>query len=79
MATQQEGKPGFFAKASRYLRDMQGELKKVVWPSKKQVINNTLVVLGVVLVSATVVSGFDAVLTWLVKSVINLGAAGALS
>jgi preprotein translocase subunit SecE len=73
MATQQEGKPGIFTRVSRYLRDMRGELKKVVWPSKKQVINNTLVVLGVVLVSATVVSGFDAVLTWLVKTLINLG------
>ena len=27
-----EKKPGFFARISRSLRDMRGEMKKVVWP-----------------------------------------------
>ena len=45
-----EKKPGFFARMSRSIRDMKGELKKVVWPSKKQIINNTMVVLAYVVV-----------------------------
>ena len=32
-----EKKPGFFARISRSFRDMKGEMKKVVWPSKKQI------------------------------------------
>ena len=75
MSTQQEAKrPGFFSRTGRYFKDLRGELKKVVWPSRKQVINNTLVVIGVVLVSAVLVSGFDAVLTWLMNAIIKLGA-----
>lgn len=74
MSTQQEAKkPSMLSRMSRYIKDLRGELKKVVWPSRKQVINNTLVVIGVVLVSATLVSGFDAVLTWLMETLIHLG------
>lgn len=38
-------KVSFPQKVSRYFKDLVGEFKKVVWPSKKQVINNTIVVL----------------------------------
>ncbi len=38
-------KPSFFSKVGRYFRDLRGEFKKIVWPSKKQVINNLVVVL----------------------------------
>lgn len=45
-----ENKPGFFARAgqtvSKWFRDFKSECKKIVWPSRKQVINNTLVVIG---------------------------------
>ena len=45
-----ENKPGFFARAgqtvSKWFRDFKSECKKIVWPSHKQVINNTLVVIG---------------------------------
>lgn len=43
-------KNGFFAKAARFFREMKSESKKVVWPGKKQVINNTGIVLGVMAV-----------------------------
>ena len=45
-----ENKPGFFAGAgqtvSKWFRDFKSECKKIVWPSRKHVINNTLVVIG---------------------------------
>lgn len=34
-------KDGFLKKASRFFRDLRSEMKKVVWPTKKQVLNNT--------------------------------------
>lgn len=43
-------KPGFFSRVSRFAKDLKSEIKKVVWPTKKQVINNTGVVLGVMAV-----------------------------
>ena len=64
---EQEKKPGFFARWARNLRDMKGELKKVVWPTKKQIINNTLIVLAFVAVCAVFVGGLDALLSLVVR------------
>ena len=44
------------------LKDTKAELKKVVWPTKKQIINNTLWVLVLVMIVAAVVLGIDLVL-----------------
>lgn len=38
-------KTSVFSKIGRYFRDLRSEFKKIVWPSKKQIINNTVVVL----------------------------------
>ena len=57
-----EKKPGFFARISRSIRDMRGEMKKVVWPSRKQILNNTLVVLAAVAISAIFIGGLDSLL-----------------
>ena len=50
---------------------MRGEMKKVVWPTKKQVINNTLIVLAVVLVSAIVICGLDALFSLVIRLLIK--------
>ena len=47
-------KPNIFQRWARSFKDMRGEMKKVVWPTKKQVINYTLIVLAVVVVCALV-------------------------
>ena len=52
-------KPSFFARIGKWFREMRSELKKVVWPSRKQLINNTLIVLGAVLVVGIIVFLFD--------------------
>ena len=56
-------KPNFFVRTgsriARWFREMKSELKKVVWPSGKQLVNNTLVVLAAVLVVGVVVVLFD--------------------
>lgn len=75
MSTQQESsKPNLFGRVSRYFKDLRGELKKVVWPSKKQVSNNTLIVLGVVVVSSIIVGGFDAILTFIMRLLVGFSA-----
>lgn len=52
---------------SRFFKDMVGELKKVVWPSKKQVRNNTAIVIAFIVVVAIVIAGFDFGLSALLK------------
>lgn len=49
-------------KVSRYFRDLKSEFKKVVWPSKKQVFNNTLVVLVTIFIFMVIVGGFDTIM-----------------
>ncbi len=43
----------------KWFRELKSELKKVVWPSPKQLVNNTLIVIAAVIVVAIFVSLFD--------------------
>ena len=46
---------------AKWFREMRSELKKVVWPTPKQIINNTLVSLSVMAVAAIVIWAIDQV------------------
>lgn len=48
--------------AKGFLKDMRSELKKVVWPTGKQVVNNVLWVIGLVAIIAVVVLLVDLIL-----------------
>ena len=56
-------KPNFFVRTgkrlAKWFREMKSELKKVVWPSGTQLLNNTLVVLVSVLIVGIIVCLFD--------------------
>lgn len=45
-----------------FVRDVQGEVKKVTWPDRQQLKNATLVIIGFVLVMALVIGLMDIVL-----------------
>ena len=44
---------------ARWFREMRSELKKVVWPTPKQVVNNTFVALTVMACAAVLIWGLD--------------------
>ena len=52
-------KPGFFARVARWFREMKSELKKVQWPTRKQTVNNTLIVIACVIVVGIFIALFD--------------------
>ena len=58
-------KPGFFARIAKYFRDVKGEFKKIVWPSRKQVMNNSVVVLAMVVIFAVATWGLDLLFAFL--------------
>ena len=60
-------------KIAKWFREMKSELKKVVWPTWKQILNNTLVALVVMIVAAVVVWGFDQIAAQAVRALISLG------
>ena len=56
----------------RYFRELRSELKKVVWPTPKQVVKNTLVVLVCVLIVGAFIWIFDLVATEGINALIDL-------
>ncbi len=61
-----EKKLGLFARVGLFYRQVLSELKKVVWPTRKQLTTYTAVVLVFVLFIIAVVSLLDLVLTKIV-------------
>ena len=48
-----------WAGLNRWFREMKSELKKVVWPTWSQVVNNTVVVIVVSLIFAVIIGLID--------------------
>ena len=67
-----DAKPGFFKRVAKWFREMKSELKKVVWPTGKQLFNNTLISVVVMVASAIVLWGFDMLASGLVHALINI-------
>jgi preprotein translocase subunit SecE len=55
----------------KYFKDMRSELKKVVWPSRKKVLNNTGVVMVVMIAYGLIVWGIDSGLAALFNLVLS--------
>lgn len=62
---------GWFSRAAKFFRDVRSELKKVVWPSKKDVRNNTLVVLAVVAITVVALVVLDTVFGGVMRLIIG--------
>ena len=60
-------------KIGKWFREMRSELKKIVWPTKKQIINNCLVAIVVIVIFSIVVWGFDQFATAVVHMLQKLG------
>jgi preprotein translocase subunit SecE len=58
-------------KVAKYFKDLKSEFKKVVWPTKKQVINNTTVVLVTIIILGVLVGAFDTLGGWVLKMILN--------
>ena len=55
--------------AKEFMREVRGELKKVAWPTKAEVVTSTIVVLMAVIVMTLLIFGMDYVFA---KGVLNL-------
>lgn len=76
-------KPGFFTRAKNWIvalpgriasafKNMRAELRNVAWPTKKDLINYSIVVIGFVVVLAIVIGLLDTGSSFLVKTLIEL-------
>ena len=48
-------------KKKHFFKDFKAELKKVIWPTPKQLMNNTIAVITIVLIAAAIVFVLDLV------------------
>jgi len=58
-----------------FVRGAQAELRKVVWPTKQETVQSTLVVIAMVTVMGLVLWGFDALLLRVVAWLTGYGVA----
>ena len=61
-----------FKRIKKWFREMRSELKKVVWPTGKQVVNNVLITLACVLVVGIFIWVFDLGASVVVEGIISL-------
>jgi len=58
----------FFNKIKNFLKETKVELKKVNWPTRKETIKYTLIVVGVSFAVAIFLGGLDLLFTWLIAN-----------
>ena len=67
-----EKKPNIFARIRRWVHELRVELKKVVWPTRKQTLNNTLIVIACVVFVGIFIWLFDALANKLIEALFHL-------
>ena len=64
-------KDNIFGKAAQFLREVKVELKKVTWPSRKQTIGSTVVVIALVMIISMFLGAVDLGLSSLIRIVLQ--------
>ncbi len=65
-------KPSIFARAGKWWRELKAEVRKIVWPTKQQTLNNVLVVIAAVLIVGIFVWVLDLIFGGVVAAVIGM-------
>ena len=69
-----EKKLNFFQRIALFIRQVFAEIRKVVTPTRQELVKYTLVVLGFVVVMMAIVYGLDLLFTWVVNVVFGVPA-----
>lgn len=60
----------FIEKSMQFLREVKVELKKVAWPTRKQTVGSTVVVIILVMIIAFFLGGVDFFLSYLIRTIL---------
>ena len=55
-----------------FIKASKAEMRKVVWPTRKETVNTTMIIIVVVLVSALILWVFDSIFMYLVRSILSI-------
>ncbi len=64
-------KVNIFRRMVDSMKATKSEFKKVVWPTKKQLLNNTAIVIAALVVVGLIIFGLDALFSFLTSFVIK--------
>lgn len=67
-----EKKPNVFARIAIFIRQVFAELRKVVTPTRQELLKYTAVVLGFVVVMMAIVYGLDVLFVWVATVVFGV-------
>ena len=69
---EKNSKPGLISRVKQWFKETKAELKKVQWPTWKQTLNNTLIVLAFCVVVGLCIFLFDKLAGGLLAALTNL-------
>jgi preprotein translocase subunit SecE len=69
-----EKKPNVFSRIAMFIRQVFAELRKVVTPTRQELLKYTAVVLGFVVVMMAIVYGLDVLFVWIAAYVFGVPA-----
>lgn len=69
---EKNAKPGIFARIKQWFKETKAELKKVQWPTWKQTLNNTLIVIAFCVVVGLCIWLFDMLAAGLLNALLGL-------
>lgn len=72
VAAPREKKPNVFARIAMFIRQVFAELRKVVTPTRQELLKYTGVVLGFVVVMMAIVYGLDVLFVWITSYVFGV-------
>jgi len=67
-----ENKPKLGARIKKFFKDYKSELKKIVWPTRQQLVKNTVVVLFTIIFMAAIVGVLDLIFGFGVSQLSNV-------
>jgi preprotein translocase subunit SecE len=65
-------KPNIFTRLNRYFNDVQAELRRVVWPSRKEILNSSWVVVITLAIFIVLIFLLDSVASWLIQGLAKI-------
>lgn len=63
-------KPNIFYSIGKYFREVKSEMKKVVWPTWTQTVNNTMIVIAFILIFGVFMAVVDFIFSGIIRGVI---------
>jgi len=66
-------KPNVFARIGRYLSDVRAEMKRVVWPSRQEVVNSSGIVITTLVIFVVLILIYDQIALFIVDNLSKIG------